>query len=143
MTDASPMPADTPDEREEQDVSKLTMTPSAGRTLFSKAVLRSHASSGRGEITRGSRDKVRKRKRQQGDRDVGSVRPRLLHDSDDSDSDWPEGSGAGGTKRSSKEKKAAKAGWFKNFLSAVSDHPSAPAILSKWLQLAVLSLIHI
>ncbi|KAK3898087.1 Di-sulfide bridge nucleocytoplasmic transport domain-containing protein [Staphylotrichum tortipilum] len=134
LTDASPMPAETPDEREEQDVSKLTMTPSAGRTLFSKTVLRNHAS-GRGEIARGSRDKVRKRKRQQGDRDVGSVRPRLPHDSDDSDSDWPEGSGSG-TKRG-KDKRATKAGWFKNFLSAVSDHPSAPAILSKWLQLAV------
>ncbi|KAG7291951.1 hypothetical protein NEMBOFW57_001980 [Staphylotrichum longicolle] len=135
LTDTSEMPADTPEfDREEDDIGKLTLTPAAGRTLFSKTLLRNHAS-GRGEIARGNRDKVRKRKRLQGDRDVGSVRPRLPHDSDDSDSDWEEGPGATGKKK--KDGKTAQRGWFKNFLSAVSDHPSAPAILSKWLQLGV------
>jgi hypothetical protein len=135
LTDTSEMPADTPEfDREEEEIGKLTLTPAAGRTLFSKTLLRNHAS-GRGEIARGNRDKVRKRKRLQGDRDVGSVRPRLAHDSDDSDSDWEEGSGA--ASRKGKDGKTAQRGWFKNFLSAVSDHPSAPAILSKWLQLGV------
>ena len=135
LTDTSEMPADTPErEREEEDLGKLTLTPAAGRTLFSKTLLRNHAS-GRGELARGSRDKVRKRKRLQGDKDVGSVRPRLPHDSDDSDSDWEEGSGVGSKPKNGG--KAARRGWFNNFLSAVSDHPSAPAILSKWLQLGV------
>ncbi|KAK4103369.1 hypothetical protein N658DRAFT_446030 [Parathielavia hyrcaniae] len=135
MTDTSEMPADTPEyDRAEEDIGKLTLTPSAGKTLFSKTLLRNHAS-GRGEILRGNRDKVRKRRRTQGDKDVGSVRPRLPHASDDSDSDWEEGSAAG-TKRS-KDGKTGRRGWFNNFLSAVSDHPSAPAILSKWLQLGV------
>jgi hypothetical protein len=66
------------------------------------------------------------------DKDVGSVRPRLPHGSDDSDSDW-EGDVVSGAKSG----KAVRQGWFNNFLSAVSDHPSAPAILSKWLQLGV------
>ncbi|KAL2134577.1 hypothetical protein VTI74DRAFT_11399 [Chaetomium olivicolor] len=132
MTDTSEMPAETPElDRTEDDVSRLTITPSAGRTLFTKTLLRNHAS-GRGEIARGNRDKVRKRRRQQSDKDVGSVRPRLPHGSDDSDSDWEEGS-----RPSTKKGKAANRGWFNNFLSAVSDHPSAPAILSKWLQLGV------
>ncbi|KAJ4302522.1 hypothetical protein N0V88_002671 [Collariella sp. IMI 366227] len=132
MTEASPMPAETPElDRAEEDVSRMSFTPSASRTLFSKTLLRNHAS-GRGEIARGTRDKVRKRRRQHSDKDVGSVRPRLPHGSDDSDSDWEEGSGL-----VAKKGKAARRGWFNNFLSAVSDHPSAPAILSKWLQLGV------
>ncbi|KAK4156800.1 Di-sulfide bridge nucleocytoplasmic transport domain-containing protein [Chaetomidium leptoderma] len=135
LTDTSEMPADTPEfDGAEEDVGKLTLTPSAGKTLFSRTLLRNHAS-GRGEIARGSRDKIRKRKRQQGDKDVGSVRSRLPHASDDSDSDWEEGPGA--EVKRNKGGKSAKRGWFNNFLSAVSDHPSAPAILSKWLQLAV------
>jgi hypothetical protein len=135
MTDTSEMPADTPEyDRAEDDIGKLTLTPSAGKTLFSKTLLRNHAS-GRGEIPRANRDKVRKRRRAQCDRDVGSVRPRLPHASDDSDSDWEEGSGPG-VKRT-KDGKTGRRGWFNNFLSAVSDHPSAPAILSKWLQLGV------
>ncbi|KAH6854774.1 Di-sulfide bridge nucleocytoplasmic transport domain-containing protein [Chaetomium sp. MPI-CAGE-AT-0009] len=134
MTDASPMPAETPEFERDEDAGKLTLTPSAGRTLFSKTLLRNHAS-GRGEIPRSSRDKIRKRKRLHGDRDVGSGRSRLPHDSDDSDSDWEEGSGH--ATRRSKDGKTPNRGWFNNFLSAVSDHPSAPAILSKWLQLGV------
>ena len=112
----------------------MTGTPSANRTLFSQTLLRNHAS-GKGDIARGSRDKVRKRKRLQSDKDVGSVRSRLPHDSDDSDSDWEEASrttGKGGRKG-----KTSARGWANNFLSAVSNHPSAPAILSKWLQLGV------
>jgi hypothetical protein len=66
---------------------------------------------------------------------VGSVRPRLPHDSDDSDSDWEQEAGAGS--KAKRTGKTARRGWFNNFLSAVSDHPSAPAILSKWLQLGV------
>ncbi|KAH6630586.1 Di-sulfide bridge nucleocytoplasmic transport domain-containing protein [Chaetomium sp. MPI-SDFR-AT-0129] len=132
MTDTSDMPAETPEFDRDDEILRSPVTPSAGRSLISRTLLKNHAS-GRGEILRGNRDKVRKRKRQQGDRDVGSVRPRLSHDSDDSDSDWEDGQDS-----PEKERKAAtvpQRGWFSGFLSAISDHPSAPAILSKWLQL--------
>jgi hypothetical protein len=135
MTDTSEMPAETPEiYRAEDDVGKLTLTSSPSKQLFKEALYRNHAS-GRGEIPRGNRDKVRKRKRLHSDRDVGSVRSRLPHGSDDSDSDWEEG--ASDSTKGSKKGKTRQGGWFNNFLSAVSDHPSAPAILSKWLQLGV------
>ncbi|KAK3311031.1 Di-sulfide bridge nucleocytoplasmic transport domain-containing protein [Chaetomium strumarium] len=135
MTDTSEVPAETPEiYRAEDDVSRLTLTSSPSKQLFKEALYRNHAS-GRGEIPRGNRDKVRKRKRLQSDRDVGSVRYRLPHASDDSDSDWEEG--ASDSVKGSKKGKTRRGGWFNNFLSAVSDHPSAPAILSKWLQLGV------
>ncbi|KAK4135818.1 hypothetical protein BT67DRAFT_455157 [Trichocladium antarcticum] len=135
LTDTSEVPADTPEvEHTGEGVGKLTLTPSGGKTLFSQALLRNHAS-GKGELGRGSRDKVRKRKRLHGDKDVGSVRSRLPHDSDDSDSDWEKTSRAG--VKGGRKGKGSPRGWANNFLSAVSNHPSAPAILSKWLQLAV------
>ncbi|KAK4247693.1 Di-sulfide bridge nucleocytoplasmic transport domain-containing protein [Corynascus novoguineensis] len=134
MTDTSEMPADTPEFDREEDTRKPLATPSAGKTLFSKTLLRNHAS-GRGEIPRGSRDKIRKRKRLNSDKDVGSVRSRLAQDSDDLDSEFENDPGNGA--KGSKGRKAASRGWFSSFLSSVSDHPSAPAILSKWLQLGV------
>ncbi|KAK5656409.1 hypothetical protein OQA88_4790 [Cercophora sp. LCS_1] len=131
LTDTSEIPPETPEVDHDEDFGRMTITPhSAGRVLYGKGMPRSRTP-GRGEVPRGNRDKVRKRKRLQGDRDVGSVRPRLPHASDDSDSDWEEGSRPD-VKKSSKQK-----GWLGSFLAAVSDHPSAPAILSRWLQLGV------
>jgi hypothetical protein len=120
------------DQDDDDDFGKMTITPhTANRALFGKTAVRSRTP-GRGELVRGNRDKIRKRRRQQGDKDVGSVRSRLPHGSDDSDSDWEEGANPVGAKKTRKGK-----GWLGGFLSAVSDHPSAPAILSKWLQLGV------
>lgn len=137
MTDTSEMPADTPEvDREEDGAERLAITPSAGRSLFGKTLLRNHAS-GRGEIQRGNRDKVRKRKRLHTDRDVGSVRSRLPHDSDESDSDWREPQRSGTSIKADNSGNIPQRGWIGNFLAAVSDHPSAPAILSKWLQLGM------
>ncbi|KAL2150173.1 hypothetical protein VTH82DRAFT_7849 [Thermothelomyces myriococcoides] len=134
MTDTSVMPADTPEFDREEDFRKPPITPSAGRTLFSKTLLRNHAS-GRGGILRSGRDKVRKRKRLNSDRDVGSVRSRLAHGSDESDSEFEDGPVT--ASKGSKPNRGAPRGWFHSFLSSISDHPSAPAILSKWLQLGV------
>ncbi|KAK4454731.1 hypothetical protein QBC34DRAFT_392464 [Podospora aff. communis PSN243] len=132
MTDISEATVETPDVDRDDDFGKMTITPhSAGRVLFNKSALRSRTP-GRGEVPRGNRDKVRKRKRLPGDRDVGSVRSRLPHASDDSDSDWE-----GTTELRSPKKTAKPKGWLGSFLAVVSDHPSAPAILSKWLQLGV------
>jgi len=131
MTDTSEVPAETPDnDREDEDFRRTTITPhTSNRSLFGKSTGRSRTP-GRGEVPRGNRDKVRKRKRQLGDRDVGSVRSRLPHGSDESDSDWEEDP-------KSKKGKGKRQSWFNSFLAAVSDNPSAPAILSKWLQLGV------
>lgn len=132
------MPAETPDiDRHLDSPSKqlLGLTPSPTKTLFGKTLLRNHAS-GKGEVLRSGRDKIRKRKRLPGDKDVGSVRPRLPHDSDDSDSDYevaltqrPQGGRS--------NKKEADAGVIGGFLATVSNHPSAPAILSRWLSFAI------
>jgi len=129
MTDTSEVTVDTPDADRDHDFGRMTITPhTAERALFNKGTLRSRTP-GKGDVPRGNRDKVRKRKRLPGDRDVGSVRSRLQHASDDSDSDWEDGA---------EPKKTVKPkGWLSSFLAAVSDHPSAPAILSKWLQLGV------
>ncbi|KAK4117066.1 hypothetical protein N656DRAFT_773075 [Canariomyces notabilis] len=137
MTDTSEMPAETPEvDREEADLGKMSLPSSPTKSLFGKTVLRNHAS-GRGEIPRGSRDKVRKRKRLQSDRDVGSARSRLALDSGESDSDWRESQGPKVGSKKGTGRQGPQRSWFGNFLSAVSDHPSAPAILSKWLQLGI------
>lgn len=131
LTDTSEVPAETPEiDREDEDLGRMTITPhTSNRMLFGKSTGRSRTP-GRGEIPRGNRDKVRKRKRQLGDRDVGSVRSRLPHGSDESDSDWEDAP-------KSRRGKGERQSWLNSFLSAVSNNPSAPAILSKWLQLGV------
>lgn len=132
FTDRSDITPETPDVDQDDDFGRMTITPhTANRALFGKSVVRSRTP-GRGELVRGNRDKIRKRRRQVGDKDVGSVRSRLPHGSDDSDSDWEEGANPAGAKKTKKGK-----GWLGGFLRAISDHPSAPAILSKWLQLGV------
>lgn len=142
MTDASEMPEDTPEVDRSEDLGRMTITQStANRTLFgasatggaSKARSRTP---GRGELRRREPDrylrgKIRKRTRQTGDRDVGSVRSRLPHDSDDSDSDW-EQDGGGKARRGKKGP-----GLFAGMLSAIGNNPNVPIILSKWVQLTV------
>ena len=103
FTDRSEIP-DTPDVDQDDDFGKMTITPhTANRALFGKSAVRSRTP-GRGELVRGNRDKIRKRRRQQGDRDVGSVRPRLPHGSDDSDSDWEEDEKLAGARKGKKTK---------------------------------------
>ncbi|KAK4199824.1 Di-sulfide bridge nucleocytoplasmic transport domain-containing protein [Triangularia verruculosa] len=131
MTDTSILPADTPDI--EHIGMKSAATPSPIKLMFNRNVERNRLA-GKGELPKsGPRDKVRKRKRLFGDRDVGSVRSRLPHESDESDSDIPEGSKA--LVKNSKQKKIRKRGWLSDFLAALSDNPNAPAVLSRWLQL--------
>ncbi|CAK7270128.1 hypothetical protein SEPCBS119000_003929 [Sporothrix epigloea] len=122
----------------------------------------SHAS-GRGAVPRGKfemlfgrRDRVRKRKRQLADQDVGSVRSRNHHsnyasDEDDSDaSEWTE-SGQTQRGRGSEGKSGRRGGWagqeedgtasnkgaISSFFSTIHDHPNVPLILSWWLQLGM------
>jgi hypothetical protein len=112
-------------------------SPSPKRGPIDRLFARSHIS-GRGEVPRGRperyvRDKVRKRKRQQGDRDVGSVRSRMPYGSDDSDSDYRDGS-----RHTGKAGKVnAESGWLRQVLGAIHDHPNIPAILAGYMHLAV------
>ncbi|KAB5546854.1 nuclear envelope protein [Coniochaeta sp. 2T2.1] len=138
VTDASELPEDTPDVDRSEDFGRMTITQSAAnRTLFGASTatgskVRSRTP-GRGELTsRRIRDtnlrgKVRKRPRQERDKDVGSARSRLQNDSDDSDSEWEQDAGGKAKRRRNKQ------GWF----SAMVNNPSAPMILSKWVQLGV------
>lgn len=125
----------------------------------------SHAS-GRGAVPRGKldhvfgrRDRVRKRKRQLGDKNVGSVRSRhhnnyTSDESDDSDaSEWTDGDRSqrrrggdgkkgrrGGQSRGGGQGgdgKIAKRGAIGNLFSAIHDHPNVPLILSWWVQLGM------
>ncbi|CAK7218894.1 hypothetical protein SBRCBS47491_003660 [Sporothrix bragantina] len=120
--------------------------------------------SGRGAVPRGKfdhlfgrRDRVRKRKRQLGDKDVGSVRSRHHNSSytsdeeDDSDaSEWTDGDRAqrrrgGDNKKGRRGARAGqgedgaltKKGAIGNFFSAIHDHPNVPLILSWWVQLGM------
>ncbi|KAK0628298.1 Di-sulfide bridge nucleocytoplasmic transport domain-containing protein [Bombardia bombarda] len=131
MTDTSETPADTPEVDRDEDFRNMTITPNSPSMSLFKSMRRSRTP-GKGELARGNRDRVRKRKRIHGDKDVGSVRNRLSNGSDDSDSDWEDTAARG-----KKAGKAANRGVVSSFLAAISDHPSAPAILSKWLQLGV------
>lgn len=145
MTDTSEMPPDTPDLDRPDDFAKMTITPStANRALFHRKNSVGARAPGRGEVPRGKaeiqlRDRIRKRKRQVGDKDVGSVRHRVSHDSDGSDSDWE--ADATGTMRKGtakgRKRSASGPGWFGSFLMAIGNNPSVPAILSRWVQLAV------
>lgn len=113
---------------------------------------------GRGAVPRGKldmlfgrRDRVRKRKRQLGDKDVGSVRSRHHHgsySSDEEDSDTSEWTDSGRIQRGRGGRRAGRAGQDEDgavskkgaigsFFSTIHDHPNVPLILSWWLQLGM------
>lgn len=149
LTDASDAPTETPEPDSRDDFRNMTITPATRRNIFGGGALspsKSVHASGRGELPRTrdarQRDKIRKRRRQFGDRDVGSVRPRLNHESGESDSDWEEPDGdswqggpgkAGGGRRG----RRGSPGWFSSFLTTIHDHPNAPVIMSWWIQCGV------
>ncbi|KAL5906792.1 hypothetical protein ACKVV1_011196 [Pyricularia oryzae] len=147
LTDISEAAMDnTPEPDSRDDFGKMTITPARAKHLFAASPTRSTAAhiSGRGELPRPrdarSHDRVRKRRRQFGDRDVGSVRPRLHADSDQSDVDVDdedssrEGSRSGNNRR---QRRRDNPGWLSNFLTTIHDHPNAPVIMSWWIQFAV------
>ncbi len=131
LTDTSEMPFDTPELDQTDDFGRETVTPAtANRKLFTKpgSTVRNRTP-GRGQVPRGNRDKVRKRRRQAGDRDVGSVRSRLPHDSADSDSDFEEAD--------PKKARPRDGGFISRMFTTIRDHPSVPLILSWWVQLGI------
>jgi hypothetical protein len=137
LSEVSEMPRDTPDFDRREDLSRSTIRPStANKALFSKTgSFNRSRTPGRGEIPRGQRDKVRKRKRLAGDRDIGSVRSRVPHDSDDSDSDWESKSVYRSASR--RRAKVEDSGILSRLLGGITAHPDAPAALGRWFQLTI------
>ncbi|KIH87368.1 nuclear envelope protein [Sporothrix brasiliensis 5110] len=190
QSDASMAAEDTPEyERFDSELAQATITPASAvnRKLFhdendspastqsqqrqaSPSRPTSSHASGRGAVPRGKldylfgrRDRVRKRKRQLGDKDVGSVRSRhnsngnnnnyTSDESDDSDaSEWTDGGrsqrrrGGGDGKKGRRGREGGgpstdgttvKRGAIGSLFSAIHDHPNVPLILSWWLQLGM------
>lgn len=140
MTEDSEMPDETPEADRTEDFGKMTITPAtANRKLFGGVGKARSRTPGKGEISRGNRDiqhlrgKIRKRTRQTGDRDVGSARSRVQHESDESDSDWEQQDQNQKTRRQKKNRTGAISG----FLTAISTNPDAPVIISRWLKTMV------
>jgi hypothetical protein len=135
MTEDSEMPDETPEIDRTEDFGKMTITP-ANRKLFGGTGKARSRTPGKGELSRGNRDihlrgKIRKRTRQTGDRDVGSARSRVQHDSDESDSDWEQ------DPNNKTRRQKNKPGVIGGFLRAVTMNPDAPMILSRWLKTTV------
>jgi hypothetical protein len=138
MTDTSEMPADTPDADSFLDAGTKTITPSVGRSLFSRAIGLRSRTPGRGEIVRaGDRSsRVHKRKRQQFDRDVGGVRQRM---EDAATVGMWVGQGTDGGQRQDQDAQEQRTSrrWLGDLLHTVTRHPQAPAILAEWIGLGV------
>lgn len=145
MTENSEFPDDTPDVDRFGDMNMGTITPSkVNKNLrYGKAGLQSlkrHVP-GKGEIPRSGRDypAIRKRKRHNMDRDVGSVRFHGSQDWDeseeDSDDSGSRSAGARGGKGSRKTKKNRS--WISNLFHTLEEHPNAPENLYRWIQLLI------
>ncbi|KAK8098732.1 uncharacterized protein PG998_011973 [Apiospora kogelbergensis] len=137
---------DTPDDNARY-VSHMALTPARSKTISNAMRTRSP---GKGEISSGrvtmfeNRDKIRKRKRLHDNKDISGYRLPYKYsnelaefddpDTDDStyepnERDQPRSQRRGGNAAHNK-------GWFGNFLSTISKHPTAPYILGYWLTLA-------
>ncbi|KAL2875116.1 hypothetical protein SGCOL_009688 [Colletotrichum sp. CLE4] len=145
LTENSEFPDDTPDVDRFGDMNMGTITPSkVNKNLrYGKAGLQSlkrHVP-GKGEIPRSGRDypAIRKRKRHNMDRDVGSVRFHGSRDWDgseeDSDDSGSRSSGARGGKGSRKRKNGRS--WISNLFHTLEEHPNAPENLYRWMQLLI------
>ncbi|KAK2062977.1 Di-sulfide bridge nucleocytoplasmic transport domain-containing protein [Colletotrichum caudatum] len=146
LTENSELPDDTPDVDRYGDANVGTMTPSKvdksfryGKTSFQSS--KRHAP-GKGEIPRSAREypAIRKRKRHNLDKDVGSVRYHGAQEwdgsDDDSDGDGSRSTATRGGKGSKKNTKNGR-GWISNLFHALEEHPNAPENLYRWIQLFV------
>ncbi|OHE93375.1 Di-sulfide bridge nucleocytoplasmic transport domain-containing protein [Colletotrichum orchidophilum] len=146
LTENSEFPEDTPDVDRFGDMNVGTIAASkVNKNLrYGKAGLQSlkrHVP-GKGEIARGGRDysAIRKRKRHNMDKDVGSVRYHGSQDWDDSEEDSDDSgshsAGARGGKGIKKKRKNGR-GWIANLFHTLEEHPNAPENLYRWIQLLV------
>lgn len=133
MTEASPA-IDTPDiDRSDlMDSLDLSSPEPPRRHTYSER------KSGKGALSRVTaldfqKDRVRKRTRNDRDKDIGSTRSRLPGGCDEDDSDYDEYD-----EDSARRKRPPKnMGWLHYILSTVSANPDAPIVFSYYLQLIV------
>ncbi|KAG5981735.1 hypothetical protein E4U55_002607 [Claviceps digitariae] len=140
QTEASDYPNDTPDIDRRADASLgASLSPlkidKSSRYSKPSSVFKKHAT-GRGEI-RGYRDinkVMRKRKRHNLDKDVGSVS--RGHDGDlwDSDSDASE-DGSSSSHSKSQGSQGKQKGPFESFFHAMNKYPNTPDHMQRWMQL--------
>lgn len=172
-SDMSELVVDSPErDRQGREVANMTITPASmtSRKLFAERKNSlSSRTPGRGEVPRGSleafftgRSKVRKRRRQGADKDVGSVRTRFqpsAYSSEASGSDQEDDTDVstdrtarerrGGSKRGKSGKKNSSSsgggqaeaergrGVLGNLFTVIHEHPNVPLILSWWVQLGI------
>ncbi|KAI0010782.1 Di-sulfide bridge nucleocytoplasmic transport domain-containing protein [Xylariaceae sp. FL0662B] len=127
---------DTPEKDKSFDLAHMTITPST----MNKSRSFTGKKSGKGEIPKvifASRDKVRKRKRYNGDKDISGYRLPYLQQDEWEESDYEsDDSTFQPTKPQKSLKKHNRDGWFGSFLTTIQRHPYAPKILDYWLALA-------
>lgn len=145
MTEQSDQPNDTPDFDRFSDLNMGTITPAKidKNLRYAKTAAQNHSKkhlSGRGEIFRPPREytALRKRKRLNGDRDVGSLKyhssrdDSSYSDADDSDTQRP-----GSRSRRSKKKDAKKTSWMASIFDIINQHPNLPDNLKRWVSFLV------
>ncbi len=173
QSDVSVATVDRPDfERFDDDFARATITPSSvtsrkllkenqNKTDASSARPTSSHASGRGSVPRGKldfifnrKDRIRKRKRQPGDKDVAGFRARLhagyaSDGSDDSDANYsadgspltvamsPGKTSRGSNREGGPRNSERQQGVLGGFLSAINDRPNLPLVLTSWLKLGV------
>ncbi|KAJ8130582.1 hypothetical protein O1611_g3052 [Lasiodiplodia mahajangana] len=115
------------------DIDHMTITPaimSGRKQLFPKKA------SGKGEISRTlfpTRDKVRKRKRHNGDKDISGYRLPYIYAGEGDGSDYESDDSTFEPKRPSSARKPKRRGWFGGLLFSLDRHPYLPSILGYWL----------
>ncbi|KAI0130473.1 Di-sulfide bridge nucleocytoplasmic transport domain-containing protein [Xylariales sp. AK1849] len=146
-TDVSESCPDTPEtdnrDRNSRSFSQMTLTPARSKLLGAAASTKTAGKGGipRGGSAFGGRDKVRKRKRKHGDKDISGFRLpyKYQEEWDDSDNgaDSDDSTYQPNEHHSPQDKRVnrGKKGWFSGFLSAIQKHPSAPILLGYWIQL--------
>lgn len=133
-TDVS-MP-DTPDHDQSIDSGHATVTPAT--MSRHRSLTGGKKTPGKGGIARTvftGRDRIRKRRRHNGEQDISGFRlpyrQQAEWDETDYDSDESTGAKPHEARRSNKQR-----GWLSNFLTLVQRHPHAPQILGFWLSFA-------
>ncbi|KAK7916845.1 hypothetical protein PG985_010453 [Apiospora marii] len=132
---------DTPEDNY-RSIRHVSLTPARSKSLLQVATRRSP---GKGEIPNGrmtmfgTRDKIRKRKRRHDDKDISGYRLPYKYSNEWEESEDPDSDDStyepNERPRSRSHASAQKKGWFANFLSTVSQHPTAPHVLGYWLTL--------
>ncbi|KAI0111174.1 Di-sulfide bridge nucleocytoplasmic transport domain-containing protein [Nemania sp. FL0031] len=135
VTDASDFP-ETPDPDQSNaslDIDHMTIT---SAMMNGRRPPSPKKASGKGDICKTlfpTRDKVRKRRRHNGDKDISGYRLPYIYAGEGDDSDYESDDSTSEPKRPISPKKSKRGGWFGGFLSSLHQHPYLPSILGYWL----------